>query len=173
MVWWVFDILAADVSTLGGIALPGFNRLDPLEYDCWLYGILSKAVFDSSGGVARWTISIDRPFTSWTQKLTFASRRRAWAKMLPHHSNLNIPRATRTFYGWQKTRRSHKVCHDVQDDFLIMATSQYPRLVIKYWSCSGYVILCWTLIPSPINEVEAVKRSGEREWKKDRVISEG
>ena len=44
-------LLAADVSTRGGIALPGFKNPGPFEAFC-LYGILSKVLELSGGGVS-------------------------------------------------------------------------------------------------------------------------
>jgi len=45
------NILAADVSTLGGIARPGFEFAEVFGKVC-LYGILPKLVYGSGGGEA-------------------------------------------------------------------------------------------------------------------------
>lgn len=46
----VVNLLAADVSTRGGSALPGFRNPGPFVAVC-LYGIRSKLPFESGGGV--------------------------------------------------------------------------------------------------------------------------
>jgi hypothetical protein len=76
------NLLAADVSTLGGICRPGFNRPEPLLIFC-LKGILSKLPADSSGGVAGEVISQELSNAAMLHTFT----RTTWSAtdMVSHH----------------------------------------------------------------------------------------
>jgi hypothetical protein len=100
-------ILAAEVSTLGGIALPGLRNPGPFV-GAFLKGTLSKLPYESGGGVAAQNF-ISSSFQYLPGKPTFTTA----TYMISHLGDLDIRCTHGTFYRRQKARRSSKIRHPV------------------------------------------------------------